>query len=237
MVKGLVSINEVIRRVINNLGISDLEITTDDYIDWIADGLKHIGSYYQFEKKQATIEIDFFKGELPCDHYKTLRILNEKTNYYLDDNNNLIGNDKKTINNNSYGKRDMTTNFNTITTSFENGKLDIQYLAIPLDCDGFPLIPDNIDFMDALMWKCTYQLSMKGYKFKQPAFNDFRFVREMWQRYCAQARASANMPDVDTIERLKNIMVRMKPELNAWRTNFAQLGKAEGKTWNGRNFY
>ncbi len=233
MIQNLISINVVIRKVIKDLGIDDKELYVDDIIEWIGEGLQYIGAYYQYCERTATIYIEDYKGELPCDYHSLIR-LHDSTDSKSDSfNKNLIGNSTTLSNRNQHTSRDYNIQGGLITTAFKKGSLYIQYLGIPLDEDGFPMIPDNINYLDALMWKCAYQLSIKGYTFKSTQLNDYRYVESKWQRYCLQARANINMPDGDTLERLKNIMIRFKPDLNQYYNNFDTLGKQQAQRQRG----
>lgn len=229
MIQKSISIYSVIRKVVNDLGIGDKELSMDDFIEWIAEGMQYIGSYYQYTEKYITIPIDNYKGELPCDFYSLLRITNNLGNNYNSFNKHLIGDDSTSINKGALSTRDYNITNNVITTSFVRGNLHLQYLAIPTDCDGLPMIPDVVDYQDALMWRCAYQLSLRGHTFKQSQLNDLNFTKSMWYRYCNQARAVINMPDVDALERIKNIMIRFKPDLNQYHNGFESLGKQEVK--------
>ena len=209
----------------------------DDYIEWISEGIQYIGSYYQYVEKDILITIDNYKGELPCDFYSLIRIVNNSDNQYNSFNKHLIGTTNTSLNKNSNSARDYNITNNVITTSFISGTLHLEYTAIPLDCDGLPTIPDIIDYKDALMWKCAYQLSLRGYVFKKAELNDLNFTKGMWNRYCQQARAAINMPDVDTLERIKNIMIRFKPDLNQYHNKFATLGMQEVKNTSQNNTF
>lgn len=234
MIYKLVSVKAVINQVITNLGIGDTEIPVDDYIEWIGQGLQHIGSYYQFTSKPGTITIEGYKGELPCDFYKMQRML--YNNQYLLNNENMVGTKTSEVTANQFSNRDINIINNTITTSFESGTIDIQYLAIPVDEDGLPLVPDDVSFMDALFWRCVYQLSMRGFTFKQTRLNDFDYVLRKWHIYCRQARAEANAPDLDMLERLKNNYTRFVRK-DEYVKSFATLGMKEQLTLNGKNYF
>jgi hypothetical protein len=235
MIYELVSIKTIIYKVINDLGIGDKEIEWQDWVDWIADGLQHIGSYYQFQEKEEAIEIENYKGYLPCDFYQKIRIVN--TNFSRPNHNkSLIGDDSKTIYNNSFTGNDYNINNNTITTSFKSGSLILQYLAIPLDKDKLPMVPDNVSFRDALFWKVVYHLSLRGFEFRNPQLRDLQFTRSMWLRYCNQARAEANMPDPDMYERLKNNWMRLMLDKNQYNKLFADLSNQENLNLKGKSF-
>jgi len=234
MIYKLTSIKVAILKVANDLGMSDTEIPVDDFINWIADALAHIGSYYQYTSKETVLTVENFKAELPCDFYKMQRML--YNNSYLLNNENIVSRDSRDMNANKYSNRDYNITHNVITTSFETGDINIQYLAIPVDCDGLPLIPDDVSFMDALFWRCVYQLSIRGFQFNQPQFRDVMFTKKMWNIYCGQARANANMPDLDMCERLKNNYTRFIRK-DEYKNSFASLGLKEQMTLSGKNYF
>jgi hypothetical protein len=227
MVEKFISINYAIEKIIRDLSLKDREIPIDDIIEWIGEALQYIGSYYQYCEKNATIDIEDYKGELPCDYCKLITFRNYCDNFGDTFNKNLIGTDTTTIDRNSNGNRNYNLTGNVITMGFKTGKVNIQYLAIPLDKDGLPMIPDDINYLDALVWKCAFQLGMQGHTFKNSKLNDIDFTKAKWDRYCLQARASSNSPNLDALERMKNIVIRFKPDLNAYYNNFNTLGKQQ----------
>lgn len=235
MIYKLTSVRTVIYQVINDLGIGDTEVPIDDIIEWTGKALQHIGSYYQLTEKQETIEIENYKGELPCDFYKMSRLL--YNNNRMRNNESLIGETSTEIGNNSFTNIDYNINHNVITTSFESGDVAIQYLAFPVDCDGLPLVPDDPSFMDACFWRCVYQLCLRGYEFKNTQLRDINFTKSMWNRYCRQARAEANMPDLDMYERLKNNYLRLKIDKNQHWKFFATNGDQEAMRLQGKEYY
>jgi hypothetical protein len=74
MIYKLEKIDRVISSIVRKLQISNEEIPDLDFIEWIAEGMEHIGSYYQMEEKSATVIIDNYKGLLPCDLHEMIRI-------------------------------------------------------------------------------------------------------------------------------------------------------------------
>lgn len=236
MIYNLTSIKTVIGKIITDLGLANEDISIDDYIEWIGEGLKQIGAYYQFTEKQALIPISNYKGELPCDFLYPIEIRDPNGNR-VRYNESLIGNTNTDVINNSFTNRDINLNYNYITVGFLSGNLTIKYLAFPVDNEGLPLIPDIAEYRDALFWKVCLQLSTRGFVFRQPQFNDYMFVRTMWNKACLRARAEANMPDADMLERLKNNWLRFKPDLNQYIKSFATNGKQESLTLGGKNIF
>jgi hypothetical protein len=280
MIYNLEKIDRVINKIITDLGLSQ-EIPYSDFIEWMADALEHIGSYYQFEERECNVLIQNYQGLLPCDLYKVIRMLNgcsvsapsgfyggsfmatleklgvdfstlsdyEKNSLYtgiglaqssnvvettvtgLSHNKNLFGD----VTANAFTSSDYNINFNRITTAFETGIIRLQYLALPVDERGWPLVPDNVSFRDALFWKVAYHLSMRDPSLlKNPRMQDMEYCKDKWDYYCVQARAAANMPDREGMERIKNIWLSLVPDVSPERNLYRTMGKGRHNL-DGRN--
>jgi len=277
MIYKLTSINTVISKIVRDLGLGTEEIPWQDFIEWAAEGLNHIGSFAQYETKQLPIVITNNKGALPCDFYKLVSVNNhrpiceplsiktkEEIQSFLDNlfetRHNIplhywpqltMGTlELSKINYNSYNYNNITEqpivtnsdssnrfsiNNNGITVGFDCGYLQLTYLAFPTDCDGYPLVPDDVVFFDALFWKIVYQLSIRGYLFTNPQLNDIGFTRSMWTRYCGQARAESNMPDSLQMEQWKNNFLKLVPNYYPERNNYNDIYNNQTLGLNGRN--
>jgi hypothetical protein len=154
---------------------------------------------------------------------KPSNLIDESINR-LQYNGNLIGN----VTANKFTELDYNINLNKITTSFKDGIIELQYLSFPVDERGFPLVPDDISFREALFWRCAMQISMRNPKcLPNPQLQNYEYCRQMWNRYCAQARASANMPSLEMIERIKNNWLSMRPIYNMENNEYRALGKQQ----------
>lgn len=277
-----ISIKTVIAKVIRDLGIDNQSIPYHDYIEWIADALKHIGSYYQFEEIENVIEISNYTGVLPCDFYKLVRLrigcnksINS-TNVNHDDNTytriiansggdfskltpkeqaiianpaspqlttyhknttsevrlnkHLFGN----IYNNYQTCNDYNIQGNVINVGFESGYVTIQYLRIPTDDEGFPLIPDDVSYSEAFFWYIAYHISMRNPQLiPNPIMKDIRYCKQQWDRYCKQARASANMPDIHQFETFKDNIHRALRDVSASLTDYTDISNKQQLNLNG----
>lgn len=124
-------------------------------------------------------------------------------------------------------------NFDTVTASFRYGFISLRYLAIPVDSSGYPKVPDDASFKEALMWRCAAKLAQRGYQFKNPMWNDFERGNMYWNKYCLQARGAANAPDNDTMQRLANIWNTLIPNQGRYYEDFNSLGKPDFINHNG----
>jgi len=98
----------------------------------------------------------------------------------------------------SFAGQSYVLNPDYIHTSFETGYLFISYLALPLDDNGYPLIPDDISYKEAFFWYIMKKLMMRGWQ--HPSGFDYGYADATWQKYCSQARNAANMPDIAQYE-------------------------------------
>lgn len=284
MISKLTSSDVIISKIVRDLGLGDDEIPFQDFMEWIAEGLKDIGSYYQFVEKEQIIVINNYEGVLPCDFYKEIRMkdgascsavgpdkrevigqvlkelgfttagnvgcpisprafqllqvatfdkVSPYSNFYdrLFQNKNLIGN----VESNKTGSKDYNINFDKITTGYQFGFLTLQYLAFPVDQNGFPMIPDDQGFFNALFWKVVYQLCMRGYDFKRKELNSLEYVDQQRVWYIGQAKGNANMPDLDMMERMKNIYTRLVPNYFEYQIDFRTNGRPQLLALDGRN--
>lgn len=113
---------------------------------------------------------------------------------------------------------------NYIKTSCEEDEICIFYRAFRTDCDGYPEIPDAIQFKEALYW--YIRTKMIGSGFQDPIFS-YADAEQRWLKYCSQARSKADIPSYDQMESLKNRWVRLIPQINSSRDFFKGLGDEE----------
>ncbi len=121
--------------------------------------------------------------------------------------------------------RDYRIDLDTITVGFKTGNLTIQYQAIPIDEEGFPLVPDTPMYDEALFWRIASMMALQG-KLKNKDLS-FDYCDVKWKRYCRGAYADSMMPDLDGMERLKNQFYQLKPNLHQYDNLFKTLGQRQ----------
>lgn len=96
-----------------------------------------------YNTKYATIKINEYRGELPCDLIAINQVKDSLSNLAI-----------KEINGTFFNPNTMERAFKTqgqiIFTTFKEGEIEVSYRAIPVDDDGFPLILDNEKYKNAL---------------------------------------------------------------------------------------
>lgn len=187
----LKSVKSIIYKTVRDLGIGDKEIAWQDMIEWSAEALQQIDGYTQYiERLGVEIEIEDNMAKLPLDFYSA--ISNPHLVYKIQGD--------------------------TIVTEKANGTICFNYLAFPLDEEGFMMVPDNIGYDEALMWKIATKLAMRG-ELHNPIL-DLRYCEAKWNFYCKQARSMSNMLSADDTERFAQNRLRFKPDHRQYNVNF-----------------
>jgi hypothetical protein len=104
------------------------------------------------------------------------------------------------------------------------GNAFIVYKRLPIDKDGFPLIPDDASFIDACMWYSITMMMLAGFDFKHL---NYPIAVSRWEMYCTQARNSGLIPDVPMQESFKNAFTKLIPNFNSYNTGFTDLHNQE----------
>lgn len=97
---------------------------------------------------------------------------------------------------------------NQIQTSFEEGFIKIHYLALPICDDGYPLIPDNQNYKQALEWHIIRRLIGSGYQ--HPVFN-YQYAEQQFEKYAGRAANEISYPSLDGAAKLNRAIVRLIP--------------------------
>lgn len=227
MTQGKVSIKFIIEKLYRDLGINT-EIDPDLVYEWASEALLFIGAFDQFETIIANITIDEHKAKLPCGFYKLESISNENTELYFAGKsliNNFFCDDCKIPvfpNNNPNGtiKQTFYINDNFIITSLQTGNLCITYMGIPVDKDGLPMIPDDVYYMKACTAYVTKMIDYREWRKGRLPDKVFKHSESEWDWYCAAARGASNMPDTQKLENLKNILIRLTPQMTQFNKFF-----------------
>jgi hypothetical protein len=121
--------------------------------------------------------------------------------------------EQKEVTSSGYGGGDYyVINPDYLQTSFEKGDVKVHFSSYPICKDGFPKVPDNIYYKQALEWYVIRQMLMGGYSHP---FINWQVADQKWGHYCVAAQNDAAYPSIDKMESFKNMWVRMIPNINA----------------------
>jgi len=114
-----------------------------------------------------------------------------------------------------------------IKTNIRTGFLMISYQAVPVDDEGYPMIPDDESFEEAIYWYINMKLTYPEWKMGRVRDAVYYDAKSSWNFYRKQAYATALMPNTDQLESIKNAWLRLVPEIDEHNTFFSNLNNRQ----------
>jgi len=256
MIYNLVSCKKVLAKVFSDLDLQEGTHRVSDMLEWLGEGLKKIGSFPQMVTKVTGKEetplllMEDYQAKLPVDLYSINQVsysVNIQGPFYpmrassgSYSNNHVVTtqygtNSQSTPSTVPSGESNTifsvdyqySINGGYIKTNIRDGYLLISYQAIPTDTDGYPLVPDDESFFEALYWYINMKLMYPKWVAGQIRDAVYYDAKSSWNYYRKQAYGNAMMPNGDQLETIKNVWIRLIPEINADKSFYSTIGEQE----------
>ena len=252
MVYNLTSIKRVIAKVYLDLQLSEDTYPINDFLEWASEAVERLGVAPALVTKTTgkneepyTILKDHF-AKLPLDLFRINQIAYSKTSNGL-----FYPMRYSTGSMDNWGSCPYDDNFSEpnaiapmrsgvfteepvyvvkpgyINSNARNGYLMISYQAIQLDEEGYPYIPDMQSYIDAIYWYILMKYFYAKWIRNEISEKIYYDAKSSWNYYCKQAVAEMLMPNMDQMESIKNVWVRLIPEINAHNTFYSTIGEQE----------
>jgi hypothetical protein len=120
----------------------------------------------------------------------------------------------------------------------QEGVVAISYVRMPVDENGFPMIPDLIEYKEAITRYVAYKAMYPRLFANEPNIqNIYERLERDWHWYCKQARNSMMMnTTIDEKENFKDISNRMLPIKKGYYGFFGNINTPEQFKTNGRRY-
>ena len=290
MVSKLISVKQVIAKVMSDLDIKEDSQRMSDYIEWASEAVEKIGSVAQLDRRvsgvdgEPYLEIKGHQAKLPYSLFRLNQVAYSvapggpwfpmkvatgtfnawSSNLDAVDENGVLVKDYELIDAVKllyskyvedpvytwFSKMDyktaleiLNTNDNArtllvnliqrkssapsadslvyrvkpgyINTSAPRGFLKISYDGIHVDEDGYALIPDKMSYIEAVYWYIVMKLTYPEWRSGKVRDSVYADAKRSWNFYCKQAYGDSMMPNQDEMETIKNVWVRLVPDMNA----------------------
>jgi hypothetical protein len=230
-----VTVKPIIEKVYRDMQMVD-QLNLGDAVEWIGEAIEFIGAPMTLKEKVELISICQRKGRLPIDVHYILSC--RASSVTLEDcptsfspmrySTDIFHHScSENIDCNCISDLTYKVNDDYIFPNFDEGTIQIAYKALPICKDGFPLIPDDVKFRNAvayhIMWKLAFIKLMSG-KITQSAYQIIERDRD-WYMGAAQTRG--NTPSVDFMESIKNNWLRLIKKINQQSDGFKSAGTQE----------
>lgn len=116
-----------------------------------------------------------------------------------------------------------------IYTNFETGFLELVYTGFVTDDHGFPMIPDDQRYIEAVRWALIQHLDYRKWRVGEITDKVFQYSEQQRDWYIASARSKANIPTIDKMEAIKNMFLRSIPKVNEHDSYFKYANVEEAR--------
>lgn len=209
-----------IRRILDDLLDNPLlqDLTLERVVNYTVEFIRKVGMPKVYLDKTVELNIKDYRAPLPCDLVSIIQVKDKKLDLALRSNSDSFYLFSKESNGYTYKVQG-----GIIYTSMKEAVLIVAYKAIPIDCDGYPMILDNSSFIEAL----ELYITKKRYKI---LFDVSKLRGDVYSSTCqdyafavGQAQSSLIMPSIDELQSISNmwnsVLARADEHTNGFSNN------------------
>lgn len=188
------------------------DIPFETVVDYAVDFLRIVGMPNAFWEKTEKIQIVDYRGILPCDFYKMIqvRLIDKEHNMgafrYSTDSFHMSNTKPK------YGGLTYKLQGTCIITSIEKGEIEIAYRAMPIDEEGYPMIPDNSSYSRALELYIKLQWFTMLFEAGKLSTQVLTNTQQQYSWAVGQAQSDLIRPTIDEMEAISNMWNKFLPD-------------------------
>lgn len=222
-----ISIKVVLDNILDHPMLKD--VSFERVVNYTVHFMRIVGCPRMFEEKTALVEIENYRGLIPCDFNDIIQVRTHESCNRKDYGVFRHTTDNFHMSDNKQNSFDLTYKIqgNVIFTSIKEGTIEIAYNAFAVDSDGYPMIPDNSSFINAL------ELYIKKKHFNV-LFDTGKINQAVWAQVCqdyawavGQAQSDLVRPTIDQMQALTNSLNTLIPRMSEHRSGFVDLGTKE----------
>ena len=222
-----ISIKEILDNILDHPMLKD--VSFERAVNYTVHFMRIVGCPRMFEEKTALVEIENYRGQLPCDFNDIIQV---RTHSSCDRKNYGVfrhTTDSFHMSDNKQDSFDLTYKIqgNVIFTSMKEGTIEIAYNAFAIDSDGYPLIPDNSSFISALEFyikKKHFLILFDQGKISQSVYNN---VCQDYAWAVGQAQSDLIRPTIDQMQSITNSLNTLIWRVTEHKSGFVNNGSAE----------
>jgi hypothetical protein len=243
-----------IKRVLDNLTEHPLlrDLTLEQVVRYTIRFVGINGHPKLYQDKVECVEIDDFRGLLPCDLVSIVQVKDLRTGVCL---RSMTDSFPKGLSPHPHHEhhKDLQNNVNTkkgkflyipplhryfeepafktqgrvIFTSFPVGKVQIAYKAIPVDEDGFPMVIDNENYLAALEAYIKKQVFTIKFDTGKIQAGVLQNAAQDYAWASGQLNSEMVLPSVSEMESITRMINTLVPRMREFDNGFKNLGSRE----------
>lgn len=216
-----VNIRLILDRCLRHPLMSDL--TLEAAIQFLTDFLGIMGLPPTYVDAQEEVEIESYRGMLPCNLVSINQVRWKKNGICMRSmTDNFNGHSKE-----DNGEPTFKTQGRMIYTSFKEGTVEVSYKAMPIDSEGYPLLPDEPTFLRALELYIKKQWFTILFDMGKISPAVLQNTQQEYAFACGACNNTFMIPSVSEMESIKGLMNQLIPRFNEFRYGFKHEGDKE----------
>ncbi len=219
MAEQYINIKNILDKLLRHPLLQDLSLETA--VDYTVDFMRIVGVPRMFTEKVVEIETNAYRAKLPCDYYQIIQVRPVGGAALTHSTDSFFAGGKSAYNNT------YKIQGNIIYTSLENSKLELAYLAIETDKDGYPLLPDNSSFTRALELYIKKQWFTVLFDLGKITPAVLQNTQQEYAWAVGDCQSEFNRLSIDQMEALSNSWRTMILRNNQHSSGFATNGSKE----------
>lgn len=223
-----ISIKQVMSDLLDHPLLQDLSF--ERAVNYAVHFIQIVGVPNEFEEKTALIDIKDYRGCLPCDYYDMIQVRTYKEGEYCPRvfryTTDSFHHSPKKGDSDTW---DLTYKLQNsiIYTSIKEGTIEIAYHAIKVDKEGYPMIPENSSFIQALelyIKKKVFTILFDQGKISPAVLQN---TQQEYAWVVGQAQRDLTMPTIDQMESISNMWTQLLQRNNEHSKGMKLLGRRE----------
>lgn len=222
-----ISIKVVLDNILDHPMLRD--VSFERAVNHTINFMRILGCPRMFEEKVSLVNISNWRGALPCDFNDIIQVRTHESCNRKDYGVFRHTTDNFHMSDNKQNSFDLTYKIqgNVIFTSIKEGTIEIAYNAFAVDSDGYPMIPDNSSFINALelyIKKKQFNVLFDTGKISQAVYNQ---VCQDYAWAVGQAQSDLIRPTIDQMQSLTNSLNTLVWRVSEHKSGFVNTGSAE----------
>lgn len=201
------------------------ELTLEGAVQYTIDFMNIVGMPNMFQDRLAVLDIHNYRAVLPCDLIEIVMVKDCRSGKALRSTTDVFYLEKE------HHKRiyDLTykTQGSVIYTSFEEGRIEIAYRAIPIDDEGFPMLPDVPIFLKALELYIKQEYFTILFDMQKINNAVLANTQQQYAWAVGQLNAEITRPTLGEMESITNILTSALMRTNEFTDGFNRTGNKE----------
>lgn len=190
------------------------DIPFDIVVGYVGEFIGIVGTPPSFEEKTEIIKINDYRGILPCDYFDVIQI----RMVYNDEGGKAFRYSTDSFHSSTLKKKpsDFTYKIqgSCIITSVRDCTIELAYKAIPVDDDGYPLLPDNDAFIRAVKLYIKMQWFTELFEQGKITMQVLDNTQRQYAWAVGQAQTDLIRPTIDQMEAISNMWNKFLPDVN-----------------------